>query len=306
MDTDLGVEHIDPNFMDDKLESFDVKTFKDFPEELAEYGVEVENAFNSLIKEKDRLVDDYKRYELIENNNEDNGEFVRERFGECQNKIQTLKDKFKNFEINCAMEMSDLDKNVQDKIKSYKQLYERRLQFIINSIGEIIFAYTTFIEKNKILSDNTLTNQQKQHKLKILIENSDKRQKSNNIKNYKLGMTYEATMKMAQDIQQESLKSIERSKKSLRDTIEIGTNTLEQLKLDTEKLQNVQEDLEEMDSELSMAKKQLRGIVRRLGRDKCIRVMCILVLLGLLGVLIYFIVKRKTFSVPVTFIPSPN
>ena len=54
--------------------------------------------------------------------------------------------------------------------------------------------------------------------------------------------------------------------------------------------------LGEIDNEVDLAKKQLRSIARKITSGKICRGLCILVLMGVLGILIYIIVRPSKAS----------
>lgn len=83
--------------------------------------------------------------------------------------------------------------------------------------------------------------------------------------------TTEEILDEAKKIQAASKESTGRSKQIVKEIIETGTATHNQLTSDREKLENVHSDLEEMDSDLKMAQNQLKAIARKLTKDKLIR-----------------------------------
>ena len=103
--------------------------------------------------------------------------------------------------------------------------------------------------------------------------------------------TTESILQEAKKIHTESLDSTKRTQRIIGEIKEVGAETQNQLFQDREELENVEEQLDEIDTELDLAKKQLRSIARKITSSKIRRGLCIIVLIGILGVIIYLIVK---------------
>lgn len=63
---------------------------------------------------------------------------------------------------------------------------------------------------------------------------------------------------------------------------------------DREKLTQMKVDFEDIDDGIKQSKKLVNQIVRRLMRDRCIRALLILVLIGVLAVIIWSLVDKKS------------
>eukprot|EP01121_Diplochlamys_sp_Union-15-3_P005473 TRINITY_DN15810_c0_g1_i1.p1 TRINITY_DN15810_c0_g1~~TRINITY_DN15810_c0_g1_i1.p1 ORF type:complete len:235 (+),score=47.55 TRINITY_DN15810_c0_g1_i1:123-827(+) len=94
------------------------------------------------------------------------------------------------------------------------------------------------------------------------------------------------------NIQGESLTSVERSKKIVKNTIEIGENTTQTLVEDGEKMRSTIKDLDDIDTNLIQAKKQLKSIVVGLASDNICRCFMVLILLAIIALIIVVIVKK--------------
>ncbi|KAI3658107.1 hypothetical protein MP638_005046 [Amoeboaphelidium occidentale] len=106
-------------------------------------------------------------------------------------------------------------------------------------------------------------------------------------------MTAKDLVVHAKTIQDQSKASTTRTKDVLQHTIEIGTNTSEALKKQTEQLQNVDQNLDAIESNLVRADKQIRIFLRRMAADKVVVSMVVLVLLAILATIIVVIVTKQ-------------
>ncbi|KAJ5068428.1 hypothetical protein M0811_12286 [Anaeramoeba ignava] len=101
------------------------------------------------------------------------------------------------------------------------------------------------------------------------------------------------------NIQDESLESTNRMKKTIAQTDQVGMNTLVTLNEQTEQIQRISEGVDKIDSNLKIADREIRLFVKRMATDKCIAVLFLLVVLGFIAVIIYAIVKKnKPQNVP--------
>eukprot|EP00163_Fabomonas_tropica_P024236 TRINITY_DN41880_c0_g1_i1.p1 TRINITY_DN41880_c0_g1~~TRINITY_DN41880_c0_g1_i1.p1 ORF type:complete len:258 (+),score=68.08 TRINITY_DN41880_c0_g1_i1:482-1255(+) len=104
----------------------------------------------------------------------------------------------------------------------------------------------------------------------------------------------------AQEIQQESKSSLARTINTLDQTQQVATETSEQLVRQTEKLANIHDDVDRVESNLKRADRELRAFIRRLATDKLILFFLLLIVLGVVFMIVWSIVKKddKNFNVP--------
>eukprot|EP00002_Diphylleia_rotans_P011512 TRINITY_DN2273_c0_g2_i1.p1 TRINITY_DN2273_c0_g2~~TRINITY_DN2273_c0_g2_i1.p1 ORF type:complete len:228 (-),score=59.34 TRINITY_DN2273_c0_g2_i1:86-769(-) len=108
------------------------------------------------------------------------------------------------------------------------------------------------------------------------------------------GMSASRMMYQASAIQDESLKSTERSKKMIQQSLEIGAATNEALKKQTEQLKSIGEDADTIQENLDQANKQLRAFMRRLATDKFIVCFLCLIFLAVIFVIAYSVTTGKS------------
>ena len=96
----------------------------------------------------------------------------------------------------------------------------------------------------------------------------------------------------AKAVQEQSLASTGRAKAVLQQTIEVGTTAAATLKAQGQQLQDVDKDIDTLESNLRKAAQQIRAYIRKLATDKVVLLMVLLVLLGILAVIITPLVSK--------------
>mmetsp|Transcript_1088 Transcript_1088/g.7015 ORF Transcript_1088/g.7015 Transcript_1088/m.7015 type:complete len:284 (-) Transcript_1088:1429-2280(-) len=87
-----------------------------------------------------------------------------------------------------------------------------------------------------------------------------------------------------------------RSKKLVEETVTVGTETAVTVKKQTEQIDRIVTDLDEIHFSLKKAGALIRDITRAIATDKCIMVLMMLVAIGVLGIIVYNIVKTDDSS----------
>jgi SNARE protein len=77
-------------------------------------------------------------------------------------------------------------------------------------------------------------------------------------------------MKATQNVQNDSLQSVERSKRLVQESQEIGGSTLVTLGEQKEQLIKISQNLDEIDDELKRADKLMRSFMRRMATDRIV------------------------------------
>ena len=93
-------------------------------------------------------------------------------------------------------------------------------------------------------------------------------------------------------IMDETDKSVARSQAVVEETIQIGTQTAEALRGQTQQLERIVDDLDEIHFSLKKSFGVLRDITRGLATDKCIMFLLFLVVAGVMTVIIMKVVKK--------------
>lgn len=99
-------------------------------------------------------------------------------------------------------------------------------------------------------------------------------------------------LKDASNIQNESVKSLERSKKMVELTESIAIDTASTLRQQTEQLKDIQNGVVQLESNITRSKQILYDFMKRLSTDKCFLCMLFLLIIFIILVII-FKIKNK-------------
>ncbi|KAJ1512923.1 hypothetical protein HMI55_006050, partial [Coelomomyces lativittatus] len=99
-------------------------------------------------------------------------------------------------------------------------------------------------------------------------------------------MTAKEMTHAAMDIQGQSLQSTARAKQAIQATIQMGTETMDVLKGQTDQLQGISKNVDEVEGNLKRADKQLRAFLRRMANDRIIMIFIFLIVLGVVGAIL--------------------
>jgi len=100
-------------------------------------------------------------------------------------------------------------------------------------------------------------------------------------------MTADEVLNKAAATQVKSLDSLDRTLQTIEDTKQVGAETAAELKIQSEKLGGVDKDLDEMESYLKQADKQMRAFVRRMATDKIILAFIFLIVAGIIFIIVW-------------------
>jgi len=92
--------------------------------------------------------------------------------------------------------------------------------------------------------------------------------------------------------------SIERSKRIVQDAVQVGTETAVKLQGQTEQMEKIVEDLDQIHFSLKKARVLVRDIVRQLATDKCIMAFLGLIAIGVVAIIMFKVFKPDKSSGP--------
>ncbi|TPX35679.1 hypothetical protein SmJEL517_g01906 [Synchytrium microbalum] len=107
-------------------------------------------------------------------------------------------------------------------------------------------------------------------------------------------MTAKEVTTQALATQEESLAATSRTKAIVEQTIQMGGNITEELKKQTEQIENIDADVDQVENNLKRADKQLRVLIRRMATDKIFLLMILLVVVGILLAIASVVLKKYT------------
>ena len=104
--------------------------------------------------------------------------------------------------------------------------------------------------------------------------------------------TSEITQKGLQ-IQEKTQESTSRTKRLIQETIEIGTAANSELKDQGEKLLKIEEDVEQVESNLKRADRQMRIFIRRRASDRIFMILIVLLGAGILAIVVLTVLQKR-------------
>ncbi|KAG5028397.1 putative plant SNARE 11 [Glycine soja] len=99
-------------------------------------------------------------------------------------------------------------------------------------------------------------------------------------------MTNEQLMDHGNRMMDETDQAIERGKKVVQDTINVGTDTAAALKAQTEQMSRVVNELDSIHFSMKKASKLVKEIGRQVATDKCIMALLFLIVIGVIAIII--------------------
>ncbi|GAV85241.1 Sec20 domain-containing protein [Cephalotus follicularis] len=104
-------------------------------------------------------------------------------------------------------------------------------------------------------------------------------------------MTNQQLMDNGNHMMDETDQAIERSKKVVHDTIDVGTETAAALKAQTEQMSRIVNELDSIHFSIKKASQLVKEIGRQVATDKCIMAMLFLIVIGVLVIIIVKLVN---------------
>ncbi|KAJ3318788.1 hypothetical protein HDV06_007039 [Boothiomyces sp. JEL0866] len=106
-------------------------------------------------------------------------------------------------------------------------------------------------------------------------------------------MTTVEITKHALMVQDKTQEATARAKKALDETIQIGISVNAEVKQQGEKLKEIEEGLDQVETNLKRADKQVRIFIRRLSSDKIFLMMIVLLVVGIIGAIVAALLKKN-------------
>ncbi|KAF2073089.1 hypothetical protein CYY_005613 [Polysphondylium violaceum] len=105
---------------------------------------------------------------------------------------------------------------------------------------------------------------------------------------------YEQTMAQAKAIQKKDIDAVTRIAAEVDIINQTGTATLEEMAVQDEQLKRIEKGMNEVDSNLKLATRQMRAFARKMATDKIIMGLVLLIVIAIIFVIVYSIVKPKS------------
>mmetsp|Transcript_16939 Transcript_16939/g.20907 ORF Transcript_16939/g.20907 Transcript_16939/m.20907 type:complete len:233 (+) Transcript_16939:82-780(+) len=122
------------------------------------------------------------------------------------------------------------------------------------------------------------------------------------------GVTRDTMLQQTHVVQDKTEQSLARSLAEANEMNQIGEETLVKMNEQTDQIKKINEQLDNMDSELSKAEDIMKSMIRRMMTDKLVLLFIGLIIFGILGIIIYVAVKpeqgHQQFNIPPQVVPG--
>jgi SNARE protein len=233
-------------------------------EELAEIDGQIGDIFRALqngFQKLDKIKDANRRSRQLEE--------LTDKMRDCKRLIKdferVMKDETANVDPNTARMLNDRKQSQIKELNSYVALKKQHASE--NKRVDLFDAPTedAFGEENVLLASN-MTNQQ--------------------------------LMQQGDSLMDETDQALARSKQTVQETINVGTETAAALKAQTEQMSRVVNELDSIHFSLKKASKLVKEIGRQVATDKCIMALLFLIVAGVIAVIIVKIVNPHNKDIP--------
>jgi len=104
---------------------------------------------------------------------------------------------------------------------------------------------------------------------------------------------YNAVLNKGKAIQDEDLKILSGLNRQLEDTEQIGASTLVKMQEQSEQMRSIDKQVDEVASNVKLASRQVRVMVRRWGTDRLIQCLMFCIVAGVIVIIVYSVVTKK-------------
>ncbi|KAG7015688.1 putative plant SNARE 11, partial [Cucurbita argyrosperma subsp. argyrosperma] len=104
-------------------------------------------------------------------------------------------------------------------------------------------------------------------------------------------MTNQQLVDRGNKMMDETDEAIERSKKVVQETVNVGTETAAALKAQTEQMSRIVNELDSIHFSLKKASKLVKELGRQIATDKCIMALLFIIVLGVIAIIIVKLVN---------------
>ncbi|KAM1158711.1 hypothetical protein ACFX19_032537 [Malus domestica] len=111
-------------------------------------------------------------------------------------------------------------------------------------------------------------------------------------------MTNQQLMDNGNQMMNETDQAIERSKKVVHETINVGTETTQALKAQTEQMSRIVNELDSIHFSIKKASKLVKEIGRQVATDRCIMGLLVLIVIGVIAIIIVKLVHPNNKNIP--------
>lgn len=233
-------------------------------EELADLEGKIADVLRALsngFQKLDKIKDSNRRSRQLED--------LTEKMRECKRLIKEFDRELKNVECNAdtSKMLSDKKQSMIKELNSYVALKKQYASNLENKRIDLFDGTAEgFAEDNNTLLASNMTNQQLMDHGHQMMDDTDQ--------------------------------AIERSKKVVHETINVGTETAAALKAQTEQMSKIVNELDSIHFSLKKASKLVKEIGRQVATDRCIMAFLVIIVIGVIAIIIVKIVNPQNKSIP--------
>jgi len=204
-------------------------------------------------------------------------------------------------------ELTELIQNIEDGVDSLHKKRQAAKAEAIRGLEDRMKRAKQVLHSLKVEMRELPREQQqqydlkhKEHHTKLQALNGDLQIAKSEADRHNLGvrsieeMTPGEILEVASATQDKSLASVGRMKQTIAASKQVGVETAEKLRGQTEQLKHIDEDIMKVKSNLNRADILIRAFVRKMMTDKLIMLLMCLIFAGVIGIVIYRVVKPKS------------
>lgn len=244
--------------------SLDMDPLSSISEELAEIDGQISDIFRALSN-------GFQKLEKIKDSNRQSRQLeeLTEKMRECKRLIKEFDREVKDME-------SRNDPNTNKMLNEKKQSLIKEL----NSYVALKKQYTANLDNKRIdLFDGPAEEHGEEN---VLLASN---------------MTNQQLMDNGHRMMDETDQAIERSKKVVQDTVNVGTETAAALKAQTEQMSRIVNELDSIHFSIKKASQLVKEIGRQVATDKCIMALLFLIVVGVIAIIIVKLVNPNNKAI---------
>ncbi|KYQ94258.1 hypothetical protein DLAC_04555 [Tieghemostelium lacteum] len=210
--------------------------------------------------------------------------------------LAEYEEEFNSLVVEIGNSIRELTKNKKGYDRSKVDLIQNRIKRARDVIKSYRVEFRT-LPKTDQIPFQTKTNEMEEQVKKLENDlNWSEKQSENGGNGTPQGEStmqkeFQDTMSLATKIQKEDISKTENILKDVEQINMLGAQTLEEMKVQDEQLNRIDKGLNEVDSNLKLAQRQIRVFARKMATDKLILGLILLIVIAIVITIIFSIVK---------------
>ncbi|XP_021765747.1 novel plant SNARE 11-like [Chenopodium quinoa] len=227
-------------------------------EELGEIDGQINDIFRALsngFQKLEKIKDSSRQSRQLEE--------LTDKMRECKRLIKEFDREVKNLESrndpNTSKTLNERKQSMIKELNSYVALKKQYASNLENKRVELFDGPSEGVGEENVLLASTMTNEQLMDRGNTMMDETDQ--------------------------------AIDRGKKIVHETINVGTETAEALKAQTDQMSRIVNELDSINFSIKKASKLVKEIGRQVATDKCIMALLFLIVLGVIAIIIAKIIN---------------